>query len=167
MVSCTKAFRMFQGLVSFTFLVNVCPFLPVLGTMERLSELKLHAALNREQAKAVSKVEKLKRLSLIEASLGICHALLTWIPKMSASLRSIKITVRAHSYMEAFRHLTMQVYIQNSRDLNETVLETMIKAVPNLRSLHILGCPKISHPTTFQLINFSNHIEYLSISTWV
>ncbi|KIJ49240.1 hypothetical protein M422DRAFT_28190 [Sphaerobolus stellatus SS14] len=146
MTSCIKAFRMFCNLVSFTCLVNVGPFLPALSTKERLAELKLHAALNLEQTKALSKINNLHGLSLFEPSLGVCHALLTWIPKLSATLRSVKIT--------------------NSRDINETVLQTIVKTVPKLESLHILGCPKIPHQKTLQMINFSRYLRYISITTW-
>ncbi|KAF8587625.1 hypothetical protein K439DRAFT_1630508 [Ramaria rubella] len=146
MSDCAEGLALCPNLVSFTCLNDVPPFLSLLPPKGRLTELKLHAALGTEQAKVLTRLDGLHSLALYQASLSICHSLSTWIPTLAKSLTSLTIT--------------------NSPDFNEIVLESTVSYLSHLYSLHVTGCPKVSHQILLRLAAHTPVLESLSFTTW-
>ena len=92
--ACAESLTLCPNLLSFTCTSDVPPFLPLLPTKERLTELKLHAAFSTEQAGTLIRLRGLRSLTLYQASWNVCHALQAWIPRLASTLTHLTIMVR-------------------------------------------------------------------------
>jgi hypothetical protein len=52
-------------------------------------------------------------------------------------------------------------------DLNEEVLEAALAQLPDLRGLHVIGCPKADHNCVLRVVRHNPLLENLSMSTSV
>jgi hypothetical protein len=52
-------------------------------------------------------------------------------------------------------------------ELNETILNSVLILLPNLRGLHVIGNPKIDHGTIIPLLKHVPLLESLALSTSV
>lgn len=52
-------------------------------------------------------------------------------------------------------------------ELNEDVLENALSQVPNLKSLHVIGCPKADHNVVLRVVRYTPELHNLSFSTSV
>ncbi|EEB91581.1 hypothetical protein MPER_10037 [Moniliophthora perniciosa FA553] len=137
---------MCTNLLSFKCVKPILPmFLKALQNKERLQELRVHAALTTLQADMLSTIRNLQSLALDSASWNVIDMLPKWAPNFSSTLTNLVI------YM--------------SSDLNEVVLEQMLRQLPGLVGLHVIGCPKVDHNTILRLASHAPHLESLSLST--
>ncbi len=56
--------------------------------------------------------------------------------------------------------------VQNSSELNETVLEPAMRNLPHLLHLHVIGCQRIDHVVLFRLVVHTPLLESLSLTTF-
>lgn len=52
-------------------------------------------------------------------------------------------------------------------DLNEDVLEATLTQLPELRGLHVIGCPKVDHNSVLLTTRHTPLLEHLSMTTSV
>ena len=52
-------------------------------------------------------------------------------------------------------------------EINNNVLEDILKCLPNLLGLHLLSCLKIEHDCVFNLLQHTPLLESLAVTTWV
>lgn len=52
-------------------------------------------------------------------------------------------------------------------DLNEEVLDAALAQLPDLRGLHVIGCPKADHNCVLRVVRHTPSVENLSLSTSV
>ncbi|ESK97833.1 hypothetical protein Moror_17262 [Moniliophthora roreri MCA 2997] len=143
---CTAAMNMCTNLLSFKCVKPILPmFLKALQGKERLQELRVHATLTTLQAEMLSAIKSLQSLALDSASWNVIDMLPKWAPNLSPTLTNLVI------YM--------------SSDLNELILEQMLRKLPGLIGLHVVGCPKVDHHTILRLASHTPHLESLSFST--
>ncbi|KDQ56702.1 hypothetical protein JAAARDRAFT_179330 [Jaapia argillacea MUCL 33604] len=145
----TSALILSQNLSSFTLTVDTLPsFLISLQNKPRLEELRVHANLNRCQMELLTQIKGLRSLDLDYASWNVVDGLSGWCQNnLSATLTTLTL------YM--------------AHDLNDQVLASTLENLPNLTSLHVVGCPKADHVTVLQLAGlYTPHLESLSLTTW-
>jgi hypothetical protein len=54
-----------------------------------------------------------------------------------------------------------------SSELNEEVLESALSYLPQLRGLHVVGCPKVDHLAVLRLVSHTPLLESLAITILV
>ncbi|KAK7444507.1 hypothetical protein VKT23_015186 [Stygiomarasmius scandens] len=142
---CTRTIDMCTNLCSFKCTVPVFPeILPHLLDKEHLNALRIPGKLNTSEAETLSRINGLDSLAIDQGSWNIIDVLPRWARSLNRNLQ------------ELILFMTDQV--------NEDVLESIVRHLPNLRNLHVIGCPQIDHTCILRLIKYLPSLESLSLS---
>ncbi|PPQ90848.1 LOW QUALITY PROTEIN: hypothetical protein CVT25_007383 [Psilocybe cyanescens] len=144
---CREALQICKNLKSFKCTVqNVLPMLlPALQEKERLESLRVYANLTTVQAKMLVNIKRLHSLSLEFASWNTVDLLPSWSLSLSRTLT------------------TLSFYMIN--ELNEGIFESVLRNLPNLLGLHVIGCPKLDHVAVLKHLTKTPLLESLSMTT--
>ncbi|KAH6910670.1 hypothetical protein BKA70DRAFT_1100621 [Coprinopsis sp. MPI-PUGE-AT-0042] len=147
MRECTKSMALCRNLMSFKCTIpNVLPsFLISLQNKSRLKTLRVYANLTMEQSRLLQKIATLEGLVLEFASWEMMHVLPSWTTTMRDSLR------------------TLVLYMTN--ELNVETLDAVLEQVPELQSLHIIGCARVDHVAVLKALSHVTELESLSFTT--
>lgn len=148
MRECTTALKLCHNLSSFKMTVSgaAIHFFPCIIDKLRLEKLWLHANLTPMQSESLLSLPSLRSLELQAGSWSVADILPKWIQT---------------SLHRSLRHLTLYMMT----DLNEDVLESALQQLPELRGLHVIGCPKADHNCVLRVARHTPLLENLSIST--
>ncbi|KIM82866.1 hypothetical protein PILCRDRAFT_459480 [Piloderma croceum F 1598] len=142
----SEALRICRNVSSFTC---ICPILPplLLSLQEkpRLQEIRIHARLTADQSGKLRTLKGLRSITLDHASWNVVDMLPAWVGANKTTLTSLTL------YMAA--------------DLNEIVLENALSQLPELLSLHVIGCPRVDHTAVFRCVRHTPLLESLSFTT--
>ncbi|KAF9030340.1 hypothetical protein BDZ89DRAFT_1064760 [Hymenopellis radicata] len=145
---CRNVLGLCQNLVSFTCIWNVLPsLLPGLEGLESIQDLRVYASeLKPVQVESLLKIQNLHTVFLDHSSWAVMDVLPRWTQSLSATLNSLTL--------------------YNCLELNETVFGRALENLPNLLSLHVVGCPRIDYVTLFRLLSRTPLLENLSFTTF-
>ncbi|XP_006462952.1 hypothetical protein AGABI2DRAFT_119783 [Agaricus bisporus var. bisporus H97] len=146
---CKSALQLCRNLTSFNANVprDAAIFLPSIKDKMRLERLCVYANFTTEQAlHLVSLPDTIKCLEIQMGSWSVADILPQWIRV---------------SLCRTLRHLTLYMITE----LNEDVLENALSQVPNLKSLHVIGCPKADHNVVLRVVRYTPELHNLSFST--
>ncbi|KAI0922795.1 hypothetical protein AcW1_002643 [Taiwanofungus camphoratus] len=147
MRDCSLTIETCKNLTTFTCTPNVLPsFLSVLQWKESLLHIRVNASLTTDQADKLVQIRGLRSVTLDTGTSNVVDALPKWI----ASLRSTLTTLTLYSM----------------HDLNDCILESILRDLPNLTGLHIIGCSKVDHSTVLRLTAHTPLLESLSLTSW-
>ncbi|CAL1710012.1 unnamed protein product [Somion occarium] len=136
-----------DNLVSFVCIPNLLMhYLSDLESRSQLHTIRVRAQLHVTESGQLLRLNHLRTICLDTATWNVVHMLPTWT-------QSIKLTLR-----------TLTLYAL--KDLNDTILEAVLKELPDLTALHIVFCPKIDYGTTLRLSKHTPALRSLAFSCW-
>ncbi|KAK6981108.1 hypothetical protein R3P38DRAFT_3333886 [Favolaschia claudopus] len=147
LIQCKRALDICPNIVSFRCSINALPpFISSLAQQKhRLRDLRIYANLTTEQSLKMVRISTIRSVTLDFPSWNILNLLPQWSARLRGSLTSLTLFM--------------------ANELNETVLAAALAELPSLLGLHVVGCPKIHHPTLLPLLTHTPILESLSLTT--
>ncbi|KAK6978233.1 hypothetical protein R3P38DRAFT_2580358 [Favolaschia claudopus] len=146
LIECKRALDICPNIMSFRCSINALPpFISSLAQKDRLRDLRIYAHLTTEQSIKMARIATIRSLTLDFPSWNILNLLPQWAATLRGGLTSLTLFM--------------------ANELNETVLGAALAELPGLLGLHVIGCPKIHHPTLLPLLTHTPHLESLSLTT--
>ncbi|KAF9531047.1 hypothetical protein CPB83DRAFT_918574 [Crepidotus variabilis] len=149
MQQCRDTLRLCKNLTSFTCAISatsILPvFLPCLQDKTRLENLHVYSNLTTHQSEMLLKNMSLKNLVVEFSSWNLVHVLPTWAESLSQTLSSLTL------------------FMVN--ELHEENLKATLSHLPNLRGLHVVGCPKVDHTAVLRQVSQTPLLESLAMTT--
>ena len=166
MKECREALKLCKNLVTFACTVpNVLAMLlPSLQEKPRLNDIRVHANLTTLQAQLLAKIKNLTSISIEFASWTVVHCLPSWMESLSNTLNTLVLYVRS---LYSNLHILSSTKLQMISDLHEEAFGHALKYLPNLHSLHVVGCSKVDHTVVFRHVSKTPLLENLSMTTLV
>lgn len=144
---CRQALEICRNIISFKCTVynSLPPLLLALRGKERLHHLRIHVGLSSDEADKLISLTGLHTLALDYGSWNVMDMLPKWAQATQSNLTLLVL------------------YMCN--ELNEIVLENVLKTLPRLRGLHVVGCPRVDHICVLGLLSNTPLLENLTFTT--
>ncbi|THV02195.1 hypothetical protein K435DRAFT_963236 [Dendrothele bispora CBS 962.96] len=141
---CTRTIDLCFGLCSFKCTVPVFPqLLPHLQGKAHLQALRIPGNLSTSETDMLSQINGLTSIAIDQGSWNTIDTLPRWTRSLDKTLRELILFM--------------------TTDLNELVLESVLRYLPDLRGLHVIGCPQIDHTCVLRLIKHLPSLDSLSL----